>query len=180
VAAEGPAATRTDFAQLLGILIKENVWVVGHGIFSGHHTEYLLSETQATLGQVFDSPPPVIRKSAMVRVSDCVPLSPHCEVQSHDRRGGWCRMRTKKEPKTSANNTRFRPGTTGACEAQLWTFVSSSPISRDDDVPPMVHWVAAESLDAALRYLRLRHDDFIITEARFLGMIALLSGSPLD
>jgi hypothetical protein len=39
---------------------------------------------------------------------------------------------------------------------------------------------AAESLDAALLYLRKRHDDFRITEARFLGMIPLLSGSPLD
>ena len=42
------------------------------------------------------------------------------------------------------------------------------------------YWVAAESLDAALRYMRQRHDDFTITEARFLGMIPLLSGSPLD
>ena len=45
---------------------------------------------------------------------------------------------------------------------------------------PETHWVAAESLDAALLYLRKRHDDFTITEARFLGMIPLLSGSPLD
>jgi hypothetical protein len=43
-----------------------------------------------------------------------------------------------------------------------------------------MHWVAAESLDAALLYIRQRHDDFTITEARFLGMIPLLSGSPLD
>jgi hypothetical protein len=43
-----------------------------------------------------------------------------------------------------------------------------------------VHWVAAESLGAALRYMRRRNDDFTITEARFLGMIPLLSGSPLD
>ena len=43
-----------------------------------------------------------------------------------------------------------------------------------------VHWVAAESLDAALRYMRQRNDDFTIIEARFLGMIPLLSGSPLD
>jgi hypothetical protein len=50
----------------------------------------------------------------------------------------------------------------------------------EDDHVPELHWVAAESLDAALRYLRTRHDDFMITEARFLGMIALLSGSPLD
>jgi hypothetical protein len=43
-----------------------------------------------------------------------------------------------------------------------------------------MHWVAAESLDAALQYLRKRHDGFMITEARFQGMIPLLSGSPLD
>ena len=35
-------------------------------------------------------------------------------------------------------------------------------------------------LDAVLRYMRQRNDDFTITEARFLGMIPLLSGSPLD
>jgi len=40
--------------------------------------------------------------------------------------------------------------------------------------------VAAESLDAALQYVRQRHDDFVITAARFVGMVALLSGSPLD
>jgi hypothetical protein len=43
-----------------------------------------------------------------------------------------------------------------------------------------MQWVPAESLDAALRYMRLQYDDFVITEARFLGMIPLLSGSPLD
>jgi hypothetical protein len=49
-----------------------------------------------------------------------------------------------------------------------------------DDRNPGTHWVAAESLEAALSYMRQRYDDFVITEARFLGMIALLSGSPLD
>jgi hypothetical protein len=41
-------------------------------------------------------------------------------------------------------------------------------------------WIAAESLEAALRYVRHRYDDFIIAEVRFPGMIPLLSGSPLD
>jgi hypothetical protein len=86
-------------------------------------------------------------------------------------------MRTRK--KRSANNTRFRPGTTGECEAQLWSFIGSPGSLHEDEGAP-VHWVAAESLDAALRYMRLRHNDFNITEARFLGMIPLLSGSPLD
>ena len=81
--------------------------------------------------------------------------------------------------KRSSTNTRFRPGTSGVCEAQLWSFTRTTEIIKDDPVPEM-HWIAAESLDAALEYLRKRHDDFMITEARFLGMIPLLSGAPLD
>jgi hypothetical protein len=79
----------------------------------------------------------------------------------------------------SFSNTRFRPGTSGECESQLWIFIGPPANLNDDEVPEM-HWVAAESLDAALLYLRKRHDDFTITQARFLGMIPLLSGSPLD
>jgi hypothetical protein len=77
------------------------------------------------------------------------------------------------------SSTNFRPGTSGACEGQLWTFTGPPGGFQDDHVPE-IHWVAAESLDAALLYLRRRHDDFVITEARYLGMIPLLSGSPLD
>jgi hypothetical protein len=84
----------------------------------------------------------------------------------------------KAQKKSSSAKTRFRPGTTGACEAQLWKFVG--PPGLEDDHAPEVHRVAADSLDAALLYLRRRHDEFMIREARFLGMIPLLSGSPLD
>ncbi len=58
-------------------------------------------------------------------------------------------------------------------------FMGSAGIIKDDHATE-IHWVAAESLDAALLYLRRRHNDFTITEARFLAMIPLLSGSPLD
>jgi hypothetical protein len=58
--------------------------------------------------------------------------------------------------------------------------VQGAPGFLNDDYVQENHWVAAESLDAALLYLRKRHDDFVIVEARFLGMIPLLSGSPLD
>jgi hypothetical protein len=84
----------------------------------------------------------------------------------------------KARRKGSSTNTRFRPGTSGECEAQLWMF-TGPPCLKGDPVPE-THWVAAESLDTALSYLRKRHDDFTIAEARFLGMIPLLSGSPLD
>ena len=83
-------------------------------------------------------------------------------------------MKTQK--KRSSVKTRFRPGTTGACEAQLWTFAGPPEILKDDHAPD-VHWVAAESLDAALLFLRRRHDDFTITEARFIGMIPLVCDS---
>ena len=76
-------------------------------------------------------------------------------------------------------STAFRPGTSGECEAQLWKFTGPREILKDDHVPEM-HWVAAESLDAALVYMRKRHGDFMIAKSRFLGMIPLLSGSPLD
>ena len=45
---------------------------------------------------------------------------------------------------------------------------------------PQVYRVAAESLEAALQYMRQRYDDFVITDARFVDMIPLVSGSPLD
>jgi hypothetical protein len=86
-------------------------------------------------------------------------------------------MKTGK--KRSAKKTRFRPGSTGVCEAQLWTFTGPAGVSSDDHAPE-VYRVAAESLDEALRYLRQRYDDLRIMEARCAGMVALLSGSPLD
>jgi hypothetical protein len=85
----------------------------------------------------------------------------------------------KARKKRSLANTRFRPGTSGACESQLWLFTGPPGLLQDDHVPEM-QWVAAESLDAALLYLRKRHADLMIMEARFVGMIPLLSGSPLD
>jgi hypothetical protein len=85
----------------------------------------------------------------------------------------------KTPGKRSAKTSRFRPGTTGGCEAQLWSFTGPSGVLHENDAQEM-HWVAAESLEAARRYMRHRHDDFVINEARFLDMIPLLSGSPLD
>jgi hypothetical protein len=85
-------------------------------------------------------------------------------------------MQTKKKRPTKS--ARFRPGATGACEAQLWSFTGPPAILGDDD--SRVHWVAAESLEAALRYMRQRFDDFTISEARLVSVIPLLSGSPLD
>jgi hypothetical protein len=84
-----------------------------------------------------------------------------------------------EEKRSAKKKIRFRPGSTGVCEAQLWTFTGRAKMSSDDH-DPEVYWVAAESLDEALRYLRQRYDDLQIMEARCAGMVALLSGSPLD
>jgi hypothetical protein len=59
----------------------------------------------------------------------------------------------KARKKRSSTNTRFRPGTSGECEAQLWLFAGSPGILNDEHVPE-IHWVTAESLDTALLYLR--------------------------
>ena len=65
-------------------------------------------------------------------------------------------------------NTAFRPGTSGECEAQLWKFTGPREFLKDNQVPEM-HWVAAESLDAALVHLRKRHGDFMISRGRDAG-----------
>src|ERR1019366_5232541 len=65
-------------------------------------------------------------------------------------------------------------------EARPAFFPKPTQATSREDSATEVHWVAAESLDAALEYLRRWHHDFIVTEARCLGMIPLLSGSPLD
>jgi hypothetical protein len=75
--------------------------------------------------------------------------------------------------------TRFQPGSAGVCEAQLWKFSEPQDRYNREKEPDRV-LVAAGSLDQALQYVRRRHGDFNINKAESLGMIALLSGSPLD
>jgi hypothetical protein len=81
----------------------------------------------------------------------------------------------KTPQKKSANNSRFRAGATGECEAELWVFTGPG-ILRENDAPE-VHWVAAGSLEEALRYMRLRYADFVIIDARFQDMIPLVCDS---
>ena len=50
----------------------------------------------------------------------------------------------------------------------------------DPDEKPAVEKLAALSLDQALKYMAQRHDDFIITKARCVCMVAMLARSPLD
>jgi hypothetical protein len=84
-----------------------------------------------------------------------------------------------KKTRKSVRSERFRPGLTGQCEAQLWSFTGPANDMQQDHAPEM-HWVAAESLDEAVQYMRQHLADFRITGARLVGVVALLSGSPLD
>jgi hypothetical protein len=79
-----------------------------------------------------------------------------------------------KEKKTG-----FRPSKAGVCEAQLWEFTGPSKFLAEDEETP-VERIAAASLDQALQFVRGRYPDFIICKAVAIGMIAMLSGSPLD
>ena len=84
-----------------------------------------------------------------------------------------------KSKKKAERRSAFRPGSRGVCEAQLWKF--TAPESHHNvNEPPESHLVAAESLDEALKYIQLREPDFIISKAECMGLIAMLSGSPLD
>jgi hypothetical protein len=96
-------------------------------------------------------------------ISASAPQTSEC----HQKRYGWARL------------SRLTRGATGKCEAELWCFTGSSRTIYADEAARL-NWVAAESLDAALLYVRQRYDDFMITEASFVGMISLLSGAPLD
>jgi hypothetical protein len=48
----------------------------------------------------------------------------------------------KAQKKTSAKDSRFRPGSGGVCEAQLWSLTGPQKISEEDNTPEAV-WVAA-------------------------------------
>jgi hypothetical protein len=81
-------------------------------------------------------------------------------------------VKTLIRPKKRAG---LRPGTTGFCEAQLWKFVGPTLLPEEEETP--VEWIAAESLDQALKFMRRHHPDFIIMKAVATGIIAVLSGS---
>ena len=44
VAPVGSTAARTESPQLQRRFVEKRIGIVGHGVLSGHHTEYLLSE----------------------------------------------------------------------------------------------------------------------------------------
>jgi hypothetical protein len=72
------------------------------------------------------------------------------------------------------SSSRFAVGTHGGCEARLFEF-------REKHLPePNVVQIAAVSFDEALAYLRWHEPEFEIDSAQNLGIILMVSGSPVD
>ena len=71
----------------------------------------------------------------------------------------------------------FRLGRGGACEATLFAFFGKVPPGA---AQPTVRRVAATQLLEAVQYMHQRHHDFQIDRMESLGLIVMLSGSPLD
>ena len=70
----------------------------------------------------------------------------------------------------------FRPGHSGACEAVLYAFTEHP--ERQTETPRVVQIAASELLEA-VTYMRRWHEDFRIQRVEALGLIEMLSGSPL-
>ena len=81
-------------------------------------------------------------------------------------------MSGKKRP------AEFRQGRFGAHEAHLYEFRGRDyPSSSEEE---RVERPAADSIYQGLVYLKRREPDFEVTSAQLIGLVTLLSGSPLD
>lgn len=69
---------------------------------------------------------------------------------------------------------RFEAGTHGGCEASLFEFSEKSASE------PHVVRIAALRLDEALAYLRWHEPNFEIESVYNLGIVLMVSGSPVD
>jgi hypothetical protein len=68
----------------------------------------------------------------------------------------------------------FRSGINGGCEAVLFEFRAKEPVE------PSELRIAACSFDEAGGFLRRHEPDFVVDRVLNLGVILLVSGSPID
>lgn len=78
------------------------------------------------------------------------------------------------DPRLRSSIGRFEPGARGGCEAQLFEFREA----HSPDASTIR--IATVSLDDALTYLRWHGDNFQPGTIGSLGLILLVSGSPID
>jgi hypothetical protein len=89
----------------------------------------------------------------------------------------------RKKSKDAAN--RFRIGRHGGCEALLYAFrdrLAMSGASEGSSCPlasDAIH-IAAVTFDEALAQLRWEHPSFQVDSVTCLGLIEMVSGTPLD
>ena len=95
-----------------------------------------------------------------------------------------------KDKKEKHIRDRFEIGAHGGCEALLYQFKERRPILDKDPEPesqgpehPLgshaVH-IAAVTFEEAFAYLRWERPDFNVDSVTCLGLIEMVSGSPLD
>jgi uncharacterized protein (DUF2237 family) len=83
---------------------------------------------------------------------------------------------SRRRGKTETRGLRPSPRS-GICEAAVWQFTAAAAGLQEQ---PEVQLVAAESLHQALSYMQKSERDFDIRKVECLGLIPILSGSPLD
>jgi len=74
----------------------------------------------------------------------------------------------------------FRPGLAKACEAHLFEFTGRDLGCDDEQSIDIIEQVAGNSVEEGLVYLRRWRPNFEVRSVRWLGLITLVSGSPLD
>jgi hypothetical protein len=87
--------------------------------------------------------------------------------------------------KTKKKKSKFHTGSRGGCESRLYEF-RERPISEEElkllsnPLAPRIELIAAGTLDEALAYLRFDSPDFDVHTVTCLGLIIMVSGSPLN
>jgi len=80
-----------------------------------------------------------------------------------------------------SRKAKFRPGASGACEATLYEFRGdANPMPGEETTETPVARVAAADIHEALAYMRRWRPEFEIRAVQHIGLITVVSGSPLD
>jgi hypothetical protein len=83
---------------------------------------------------------------------------------------------------------RFRPGTSGGCEALLYEFRDFAQFTAEAGNGEVDHCslgsrsvrIAATDFEDAFAHLRKSRPDFRVESVRYAGLVEVSSGSPLD
>lgn len=89
-----------------------------------------------------------------------------------------------KDKNRKQTQNRFDVGNRGGCEASLFEFRECRPgealVSAAQSSEPSIVRIAAVTFDEALAYLHWDDPGFVIESVQNVGLIVMVSGSPLD